>query len=161
MSAAPWLGGQRVTAERLSEMLNKYSNWTPTWGTVAGAAPSYGNATVDCRYAVSGDLVTAYYVINFGSTSTYGAGDNWTFTLPVPAAAAVFIAGSGWAQQDTFVRLEATPRMLDTTKWQIETTSGRVDGNNITGGSGLIDALSPWTWASGNGILGMLHYEKA
>lgn len=164
MSAAPWLGGQRVTAERLAEMLPKYSNWTPTWSTTTGAhIPSYGNAIVDCRYAINGDFVTANYNIQFGSTTNFNGGtaaDNWLFSLPVPAAAATFIGGSGWGQQDTFLRLPITPRFFDTTYFELEVTGGRVDGA-AAATTGLVDAVTPWTWANGNGIFGILSYEKA
>lgn len=164
MSAAPWLGGQRVTAERLAEMLNKWSNWTPTWSTTTGAhIPSYGNAIVDCRYTVSGDLVTAYYNIQFGSTTNFNGGtaaDNWIFSLPLTAAGAVFIGGSGWGQQDTFLRAPMTPRFFDVNNFEIEITGGRVDGNAIAN-TGLVDAVSPWTWGSGHGVFGILNYEKA
>lgn len=163
MSAAPWLGGQRVTAERLAEMQNKFSNWTPAWSTSTGASlPSYGNATIDCRYAVSGDLVTAYYFIQFGSTTNFGGGgtnDNYTFSVPVTAAAATPIVGSGWGHQSDGARTILAPRMLTTSVFVLETVAGRVD-NTIPNG-GPIDAISPWTWANGNQIYGVLHYEKA
>lgn len=163
MSASPWLGGQRVTAERLSEMLNKFSNWTPAWSTTTGAnVPAYGNATIDCRYAVSGDLVTAYYFIQFGTTTTFGGGgtgDNYTLSLPVTAAAATSIAGSGWGHQTDGARASLTPRLFSTTRFTMETTAGRVD-NTVPNG-GPIDAISPWTWANLNQLLGVLQYEKA
>lgn len=164
MSASPWLGGQRVTAERLAEMLPKYSNWTPVWSTNTGAhIPTYGNASIDCRYAINGDLVIARYYIAFGSTTNFNsgtAGDNFIFSLPVAAADTAFCAGSGWVQQDTFKRCPGTPRLYDTSNFWIETTAGFVDGTGPAS-TGLMDAVTPFTWASGNTITGVLQYEKA
>lgn len=165
MSASPWLGGQRVTAERLSEMLNKWSNWTPTWSTTTGAAlPAFGNATIDCRYTVSGDLVTARYDFLFGNTTTFGGGgtaDDYTFTLPVTALGTPFIAGSGWGHNNSVaVRAQITPRLFSTSRFVVESTSGNADGTSVVNGN-PIDATTPWTWANASRLVGILQYEKA
>lgn len=165
MSASPWLGGQRVTAERLSEMLNKWSSWTPVWSTFTGAAlPSFGNAVLDCRYTVSGDLVTARYDFQFGTTTNFGGGginDEYTFTLPVTAASTTIIAGSGWGHNNAVANTaQITPWLVSTTKFLMECTSGNLDGTTVANGN-RIDAVSPWTWVANSRLVGVLQYEKA
>jgi hypothetical protein len=164
MSATQWAGGDLASAMRLANMLHKPLDWTPDWGTQTGAAsPSYGNAVIDCRYSQSGDLVVAHFDITFGSTTAFGgggAGDNFTFSLPVEALSATVAVGdlivgttAGGA------KLTCRARLLDEDNLILEITNNRVDSGAIN--TGLVDAISPFTWASGSSIKGVIEYEAA
>ena len=50
--------------------------------------------------------------------------------------------------------------MTTTTTLELEMSSGRID-NLTAAGVGLIDSVSPWTWASGDTIRGFGTYEAA
>lgn len=165
MAVTQWLAGQRITADRMNEMLPRWSAWTPTWTTSSGSAtPSYGNATVDCKYAQSGDVVYFEMEITFGSTTNFNGGtsaDNWRFSLPVTAAESQLIAGSGEIQDGAATeRWPVRARVDTTTTFEVELV-GRNYNNTANANSGLIDAVTPFTWASTDRILLHGHYQAA
>jgi hypothetical protein len=156
-----WNGSSWDTYQR---MPGAWTSWTPTWTTSTGAhTPSWGNATVDCRYTKLGRLVIYSMNIAFGSTTNFGSGvvaaDNWTFSLPVTAAATNYPIGkasmepgasrgvSGLAQTNT-----------DGTSIMIHIDSGAVNGSTVA--AGVVDSLSPWTWVSGNRLTIVGQYES-
>ncbi len=173
MAVSAWLAGQRITADRLNNMLAIWSAWTPTWTTSTGVnTPSFGNATVDCKYAQTGDAVLFDIEIIFGSTTNFGGGstsDNWRFSLPVTAAETQLIAGSGEVQgSGSGERFPARPRLTTTTDLEVELSGG--DYGNITGNSsGLIDAATPFgasstgstAWGTNFSIRLQGHYQAA
>lgn len=162
MSSAPWLGGQRVTAERLSNMLNKFSDFTPSLAlATAGTPPAYGNATVDCRYSVSGDLVTAHYNITWGSTSTYGtAGQNWRIGLPLTAAATTQAIGVIFCELNNSKRYPNRARLTTTGAMELELAGGAPDAV-AAASTGIADSATPFAWVSGSAIKGTIRYEAA
>ncbi|MBN0043128.1 hypothetical protein JS756_03155 [Streptomyces actuosus] len=164
MTYEPWQPGMKLSANRLLSISPTWSSWTPTWSTTTGAnTPSFGNATLDCAYAVSATTVWWRMDIVFGSTTNFGGGsaaDNWQFTLPVTAASAVNAAGAVELSFSGNARVVARSRLLSTTQMGLEISSGKPDGTAVAN-SGLVDLLSPFTWASGNSIRGVGHYEAA
>lgn len=162
MSSAPWLGGQRVTAERLSSMLNKFSDFTPTLAlAAAGTPPSFGNATVDCRYSVSGDLVTAHYNVVWGSTSTYGsAGVNWRIGLPLTAAATTQATGVIFCELSNAKRYPCRVRFTTTGAFELELAGGAPDAV-AAAATGIVDSATPFAWANGSTFKGVIRYEAA
>lgn len=165
MAVAAWRAGERITAGRLNEITQIWAAWTPTWTTSTGAAsPSYGNATIDCKYAQSGNTVFFEMEITFGTTTNFGGGganDNWRFSLPVTAAEAVLIAGMGEIQDGTAPeRWPIRGRITTTTTMELE-LSGRNYNNTANVSSGLIDATTPFTWASTDRFLMHGHYQAA
>ncbi|MFE9626465.1 hypothetical protein [Streptomyces sp. NPDC006527] len=146
-------------------VLPTWQSWTPTWTTSSGnAAPSYGNATVSCRYVKSGTTVHCNFTIVFGSTTNFGtsptASDNWRFSLPVPAAAVQSVVGFAELGVDNTSRVVSRVQIATTNTFELVISSGRSSGAALAN-TGLVDALSPWTWASGNAILGTATYEAA
>jgi hypothetical protein len=163
MSVAQWLGGQRVTAERLQEMLNKFSDFTPTLAlSGAGTPPAYGNATVLCRWSQSGDLVTAHYNIVWGSTSTFGTPNttNWRIGLPVTAAATTQAAGVIFVEASTSKRYPCRARFTTTTAMELELAGGAPD-SVAAAATGIVDGTTPFNWASTNTLKGVIRYEAA
>ncbi|MFI1728177.1 hypothetical protein ACH40E_02840 [Streptomyces acidicola] len=173
MAFTPWAAGQRITAARLAAMTPLWSAWTPTWTTSTGVGtPSYGNATVDCKYAQSGDTVFYEMEITFGTTTNFGGGgsnDNWRFSAPVTAAEPQLITGTGEIQGSSVAeRYPIRARLDTTTTFQIELT-GRSYNNETPNSSGLIDAATPFgtsnsistAWANGFRILLDGKYQAA
>jgi hypothetical protein len=168
MAVTSWTAGTRMTADRMNEMLPVWSAWTPTWSTSSGSAtPSFGDATVDCKYAQVGDVVMFNLEITFGSTTNFGGGgtsDNWRFSLPVTASEAVFCCGFGEIQDSSVAgslgRAGVRVRLTTTSVMELEISTGRPDGTAIANG-GLIDAASPWTWANGDFIRVSGQYQAA
>lgn len=164
MSSAQWLGGQRVTAERLQNMLNKFSDFTPTLSSSSGTPPTLGNATVDCKYSQSGDLVTAHYNVVFGSTSTFGsAGANWRIGLPVTAAATTQAVGVIFvedASSSSQKRYPCRARLTTTSFMELELAGGAPDAV-AAAAFGIVDDGTPFTWASSDTFKGVIRYEAA
>ncbi|MFC7983798.1 hypothetical protein [Streptomyces sp. NPDC057336] len=164
MPITPWQAGQRITAGRMNLITPVWSSWTPDWETSTGAGtPSLGNATVDCEYCQTGDLVVARFEITFGSSTSFGGGgttDNWRFGLPVTAAATVNAIGHFGLDTSATTRVYARARLATTSLFELDISTGRVDGAGVTN-NGLVDALSPETWGSGDGIRGTLQYRAA
>lgn len=156
------VSGNINTAANLA--MGAWTAWTPTWATSTGAnTPSLGNATTDCAYTRVGRLIIFRFEIVFGSTTNFGGGtasDNWRFGLPVTAAGLTSAVGFLELNASTNARAVARARLTTTAAFEVEVCSGRPDGTAITNG-GLADALSPWTWASGNAIRGIGAYEAA
>jgi hypothetical protein len=134
--------------------------------------PSFGNASILARYAQSAESVYFRLEINFGSTTNFGGGganDNWRFSLPVPAAATQLIAGSGEAQ-DTSTggspssnRVPLRARLTGPTTLELEVSGGATGfaGGYAATPTGLIDAVTPFTWANGDFIRVTGEYEAA
>ncbi|MEU3281583.1 hypothetical protein [Streptomyces antibioticus] len=147
--------------------MGAWTTWTPTWTTTSGSAtPSYGNASVDCKYARIGRTIIFRLDIVFGSTTNFGTspttGDNWLFSLPVtPAAATNSTICTVALRQSNTAALTARARIASTgTDVIISIAGGRVDATAVTN-TGDVDSLSPWTWANGNEIHAVGQYEAA
>ncbi|MFD8685377.1 hypothetical protein [Streptomyces sp. NPDC059651] len=166
MAVTPWQAGMRVTAGGLNAITATWSTWTPTWTTTSGIhLPSLGNASVACDYCQTGDLVTCSFDIQFGSTTNFGASvttaDNWLFSLPVTSGAA-----SGDTLGFVSMRMSDPATLIGrfqantSTTLRISVDSGRVDSTAVTN-TGIIDSLSPWTWANGHTLHGQFQYRAA
>ena len=168
MAFEPLLPGMILNQARLASISPTWQDWTPVWTTSSGAnTPSLGNATVTARYAQSALTVFYRMTIVFGSSTSFGGGgssDNWRFSCPVTAAAISDAVGSGEAHDvsvaNTLGRLGLRVRLTTTTTFELEVSSGRVDAVAVTSG-GLIDAVSPWTWANGDIVRIWGSYEAA
>jgi hypothetical protein len=142
-----------------------WQNWTPAWTTATGLhTPSYGNASLTCRYVKHGPTVHFAFQIIFGSSTTFGTGttsaDNWVFGLPLPAASTEQCIGFAELNaNDTKVRAVSRIRCASTTQFQLE-ISATMPGVTAPV-TGLTDSVSPWTWASGHTLHGTGTYEAA
>ncbi|MFI9824407.1 hypothetical protein ACIHFC_28745 [Streptomyces sp. NPDC052013] len=158
----------RITANRLASISPTWQDWVPVWTTSTGAAlPTLGDATVEARYAVAARTVHFRLNIVFGAATNFGAGtttgDNWRFSLPVPAFAPAIGIGSGEIQ-DTSAgigsRMAVRVRLENTTELSLEMSGPRIDGGAVAG-VGLVDSLSPWTWAATDTLRLWGEYEAA
>lgn len=153
-----WHPGLLMTALRLrGSTPQEPEAWTPTWGTTTGAAtPDFGDSDVDALFTHFGRYCHGHLGVNFGSTANFGGGtgsDNWTFSAPVPAHAPEQIVGMGEIWPDSAGgsaglsgRMPVRVRMVDVDTFSLEISGGRVDGGAVTGG-GIVDSVTPWTWA--------------
>lgn len=136
-------------------------NYTPTWTSQGSAQPSYGNATIRCKYIKLGRTVHVKFWINFGTTTNFGASpttsDNWQFSLPVPAADAAD-DGLGFLEmyQSATACGLARVKLYSTTGFRLGVSPG-----STAAIGGDVDSVSPFTWASGNYIRGSFTYESA
>lgn len=160
MGMTPWQAGQRITAARLNQITPRWQSWTPTWSTEDGTnAPSYGNASVECFYTQTADVVMYQFAITFGTTTSFGAGSgtaNWTFTAPVTAASSQIICGYGEIQRGTNAgsasagysgaagtRMGVRFRLLTTGTFGVEMSTGNISAVDVDTGAGLIDESTP------------------
>lgn len=173
MAFEDWQPGMIMTEERLASISPTWQDWTPVWTTSTGVnSPSFGNASITARYAVSARTVFFRLEIVFGSTTNFGGGgggDNWRFSLPVTAAATQLTAGSGEAQDSatggspSAVRVPLRPRLTTTTTLELETSGGATGfaGGYAATSVGLIDAITPFTWANTDALRITGQYEAA
>lgn len=141
-----------------------WTAYTPTWTTSTGLnLPSFGNAIIDCAWTRFGRTIVVRFRVVFGSTTNFGAapttGDNWRFGLPVTASGLHQVAGFVELNASAAARAISRARFTTTGAFEMEIDAGRVDSVAITN-TGLVDSLSPWTWASGDSVLGLLIYES-
>ena len=165
MAFTAWTAGARITAAKLAAMTPIWAAWTPTWTTSTGSnTPTFGDATIDCKYAQSADVVFFEMEITFGSTTNFNSGttaDNWRFSLPVTASEAVLIAGMGELQDGTAAeRWPVRGRITTTTTMEVE-LCGRNYNDTANNSAGLVDAATPFTWAATDRILMHGHYQAA
>lgn len=143
--------------------LGAWTSWTPAWSTTTGVhTPGYGNAVVTGGSVKLGRLLICTVGIAFGSSTTFGSGattaDNWSFSIPGGASASATFAGAkticgfGRITQTTGATIPVAVRVdANATTFTLDTSGGRQDGTSITN-TGIVDALTPWTWVSGNEI---------
>lgn len=163
--AVTWQPGMKITATRLNSITATWTAWTPTWSTSSGLhTPSYGNATIDCAFCQTGDLVAFRMSITFGSTTNFGttpsASDNWTFTLPVTAAESGMNIGYWNAIVGGVKSSTGAVQLLNTTQLQLFIGSAHADGTATTN-QGIADSLSPDTWVSTNRFVASGVYAAA
>lgn len=139
------------------------TSWTPTWTTSSGThSPSYGNATIDCRYFKLGRLVMFNMNIVFGTTTNFGSGatsaDNWQFSLPFTSAMTSYPVAGAWFEAGASRAVSGNAATTsDGLALQFNIGSGAANGTSVS--SGVVDSLSPWTWASTNKLHVVGQYE--
>ncbi|ARX81515.1 hypothetical protein SMD44_00913 [Streptomyces alboflavus] len=145
-----------------------WSTYTPAWTTSTGSnTPSLGNATVTASYTKIGRTVIVSFSITFGSTTNFGGGgtsDNWRFSLPVEAEHTPECAGMAEINDASSIGAVAVCRvnLVTTGTFQLQNSSGRADAVAMTSPNwGIIDSVSPWTWAQNDAIRGTFIYEAA
>ncbi|MFD4572105.1 hypothetical protein ACFWNK_01760 [Streptomyces sp. NPDC058417] len=141
-----------------------WTSWTPAWSTSSGLRlPSYGNATVDCRYTKIGRTVLLYMDLTFGSTTGFGSSptssDNWTFALPVTAAVPGAPLGKASMEPGHNARASSALAQVNASG---TTMSFYMDGPRIdtsATATGIVDSITPFVWASGMRLTVVGQYE--
>jgi hypothetical protein len=134
-----------------------------TWRTSTGnATPSFGNAVLSYSYKIVAGVMNVAFSLTFGSTTNFGAspttGDNWQFSLPGvynvdPAWRGTQLTGGFGRGTSTTAKTFPFAVKFDSTGryFQFDIAGGFVDATAMTN-AGLMDSVSPFTWASGNVI---------
>lgn len=88
-----WVSGETVTAaimnthlrDNLKSFGDAWAGYTPVWtGTTTN--PVLNNGTMTGDYTVAGKWITYRIRVVVGSTTTFGTGTSWFWTLPVTAS---------------------------------------------------------------------------
>ncbi|WP_051951296.1 hypothetical protein [Actinacidiphila yeochonensis] len=145
-----------------------WKSWTPTWSTTTGKAlPSWGDATISCRYVQLGPVVHFSFDVSFGAGTKFGTSpaveDNWSFSLPVPSAGSNQTIGTAalWGSgQSAGYRVMAHIRCLNSKLMGMEVATGMPNYTALNG-TGLADATTPFAWAAEDAIHGFGTYEAA
>jgi hypothetical protein len=151
------------TWDTYQKMTGAWTSWTPTWSTTTGShLPSFGNATVDCRYSKLGRTVLYTMNITFGSTTNFGSGvvgaDNWIFSLPFTAAVANYPIGTtAFAPGTSKGAIGIAQTSADGLTLQLYMAGATAAGAAVA--SGIADSISPYTWASGDRFTVTGQYE--
>lgn len=162
MAVTTWQPGMRITADRLNSMTPQWYPWTPFWGTTSQTnLSSYGDAEINCIYSDTGRMCHFNFDITFGAGTVFStASDNWTFGLPVNTAnpgdgigmAAYYVGNTTQATAGVAVSYTSDTMIL-------YIGSGNV--NNTAQPAGIVDAQSPFPWASGDRIICIGQYQIA
>ena len=155
-----FVAGGTISASNFNS--GAWTAYTPTWSTQTGSnTPSFGNATVDCKWNKFGRMVVVRFSITFGSTTNFGAAptgsDNWQFSLPV-AAAGTTDEGLGFMEmyQSGTANGIARVKLYSTTGIRLGVSAGSTANIGAD-----VDSTQPFTWASGNTLRGTFIYESA
>lgn len=106
MTYVPHLAGERITADKLTEMVGVWQAYTPTW-TGSSGTTTVGNGTLDGRYTRIGNTVMFSIRLEWGSTTTTSVADSeWDFALP---AAPSDVQGSTWQPVNVWIYDQSAP----------------------------------------------------
>jgi len=135
--------------------LQAWRSYTPT--LIGTSSPTVGTGTAVGHYAQTGKIVVARFKLTWGTGSTAGTGAYY-FALPVAAAAGQvgITAGNGYSFDQSAVAL--SPQI-----WYVQ-TSTRINGlynTTLNGAYGVFGAGTPFTWANGDYVEGIIEYEAA
>lgn len=127
--------------------------YTVAW-TGAGGNPAIVDGTLTGRFTMRGKTVLAVINVMMGASTTYGSG-NWSFSLPIKAAAFVSMGladlrDAGTNNYARLIRLGANATAI-TEFIQLDNAS---NVNNIS-------STVPWTWAANDTLRMQIEYEAA
>lgn len=147
-----FLAGQRLSADDLNDASTRdaWTAYTPTWAA-SGTDPTIGNGTLTGAYFRSGNLVIYKIEINTGSTTTYGTGSAYTFSLPFAFLGSIPALG-----QMALLDSSASARYARTMY-----AFGSPNAIAISEGGSLVGPTSPFTFASGDFIAISGFYETS
>jgi hypothetical protein len=127
----------------------KEGTWVPTWTN-----GSIGNGAVGAAYVKIGQLVTCWLTLTMGSSSTFGGGSVWTFSLPL-AAGNVNVNFYGVAQA-----FDSSANTLYTAIASIA-ASGTTLSLNVNGVGTFFTSAVPFTWATSDTLNICVSYRAA
>lgn len=125
--------------------------WTPYTPSLTNI--TQGNGTIVGDYIQDGKFITYRFTFTFGSTSAFTG--SISFGVPVTPLDANW-AGSAFLF-DASTAANRQPGTLNGTTTSTQIHSAGIGG----GGSGVVNATSPFTWATGDVIKGSATYEAA
>lgn len=133
-----------------------FTNWTPSIIS-SGTQPVLGTGSSTLgRYVQLGNLVIAWFTIQWGSSGVNAGSGIYGFNMPVLANDGSQVVGQLW-MTDNSTGFGKHGVLLDTstTNFQAYCLTGVND--DVT----QIGATVPWTWAASDLIAGFVMYEAA
>jgi hypothetical protein len=122
------------------------TGFTPTWSNV-----TLGSATNGAWYTRSGDKVFVDFGLSWGAGTAFTGSPS--FALPVPMDTTSFAVGSGVAHD------------VGTARHPLAMLVDPGGGQSVTpiyaSGTGLLSATTPFTWVSGDILIGSFSYTAA
>ena len=124
-------------------------SYTPTW-TGGSTAPAIGNGSLSAYYTRTGRRVIYSLSLQAGSTTTFGSGGAWTFTLPIVASSVLARQIGSCLSEDAG------------TGWDVGASQVSASGTTITviaNSGGAITSTVPHTWAATDRFSFEIEYE--
>lgn len=137
--------GSLLDAPTLEAMVGEWKDYTPAW--TASTAPSVQNGTLTGRYVIIGDTCHFTIKLTGGSSTTWGTG-NYSFSLPVTAAATADHIGTCFVG-DSSVGAAGYSTGIAFTSAGGTAVGGYIGNKNS---AGAVSATNPQTWATGDRI---------
>lgn len=120
------------------------------WSQASGTQPIIGNGTLEMYYSRSGSLVTVFFVLTMGSTTTYGnSASPWLFSLPYRISLTTQKSNATLLDASSL----ATPYLV-----LAEFNAGETTVQFANAGQAIRDGF-PLTWAVGDQIIGTFSYD--
>jgi len=159
-SPRTWVTGETVTAAQLNTHLrdnlkavgDPWTAYTTTW-TATTTNPVLGNGTMTAHYIAAGNWITFRIRVTMGSTTTYGTGASFGWTLPFTAVSAAVgdpVGGSTIYDSNVSTYYPQHAFLVATTTVVMAYESGN-----------RVSPTSPIAWATGDKIQIQGCYEAA
>jgi len=148
--------GGYFTDTEVAQLLALQDDWlpyTPAW-TSTSTTPTLGNGTIAGAYALGGKLIIAQVRLDWGSTTSGGAG-SWKFGLPSGVGAVMAATGRNIGSVLMRDNSAATHFMGAANADSTTTFEVRCSGANVAGGT------TPFIWAISDFVAATILAELA
>lgn len=112
--------------------------YSPSWTVTSGSAPSVGNGSLTGAYLIDGTDVEIFIRLVAGSTTTFGTGGSWRFSLPFSLASATPFAVMSVDIRNTGVTLYPSFGLI--------ADASTVLAYSVTGTPGQTNNNIPFAW---------------
>jgi hypothetical protein len=155
-------GGTPLSADRLNNMEAgiawTWETWTPEWTCESGTQPSIGNGTLSGRFVKRGTNVHAFVYLVAGSSTDFGNGGLWVFSLPFTA--------SGWPLSGVVRMYENAADSYPGNAYLLTTTTFTpvawfADNGGAFVTQAFITNAAPFAWGTSDIFEVMFTYETA
>lgn len=141
----------------------EWTSYTPIWTCDTGTAPSIGNGTILGRYIKIGTLVIVQIKFTAGSTTTFGNGGAWNFSLPFNNSTTDYptnhhAIGNCYIEDLATVGYNGVVRLISTQ--QNKAWPGSLSATGTYAGGSAISNTNPFTWATGDFLSMQFFYES-
>jgi len=142
-----------------SSPVSEWQDYTPVWTVHSGTAPAIGNGSISGRFMTIGRLCVVQFDLTAGSTTTFGSGGFWRFSLPASAAATGRIAyalpGSAELVDAGVQAYLGMVKLVSTTTWEVVCFNA---SGTYLATSATLNTV-PFSWGSADWVNAMFAYE--
>jgi hypothetical protein len=136
-----------------------WTTWTPSYTNL-----TVGNGTTVAEYLAIGDLIYVRYLLTWGSTTSISG--NVSISLPLTASTSIDdpdigggLMGNAMLFDNSAVKpINGTPYQNSSTTFRI---SPDIETASYVNGGGVLQASTPFTWATSDNIQATFWYRKA